>query len=162
MTRGLFHELFRGFQYDPDVFMDMEMFERARGTAYDPETTDARYDSRISKNDSVTKAVMLGDRVIGEVVLKHIDRDEKTCELGIHLIDDSVKGRGFGTEAERLATEYAFSELGMDAVLADALIKNTRSQHVLEKLGFEFTGEEDGFRKYRLDKEKYYADRDNR
>ena len=162
MTRELFHELFRGFQYDPDVFMDMELFERARGTAYDPEKTDARFDGRISKKDSMTFAVMLGERVIGEVVVKHIDRDEKTCELGIHLIDDSVKGRGFGTEAEKLAIEYAFNELGVKTVLADTILKNMRSRHILEKLGFEFTGEEEGFRKYRLDKEKYYADRDNR
>ena len=29
MTRELFHELWRGFEYDPDLFMDMELYENA-------------------------------------------------------------------------------------------------------------------------------------
>ena len=34
-------------------------------------------------------------------------------------------------------------ELGMIAVNADAALKNTRSQHVLEKVGFQFVCEDD-------------------
>ena len=52
--------------------------------------------------------------------------------------NDSYKGKGYGTTAEKLAVEYAFSELGMTAVNADTIIKNKRSQHILEKIGFEF------------------------
>ena len=50
--------------------------------------------------------------------------------------------------------EYAFSELGMTAVNADTIIKNKRSQHILEKIGFEFLKEEDGFKFYRIKKEQ--------
>ena len=155
MTRELFHELYRGFQYDPDLFMDMELFEKAKGSVYSAERTDAKFDKHAGDASYISFAVMLGGRVIGEAVLKHMDREKKSCELGIHLIDDTVKGRGYGTEAEKLAIEYAFSELGMETVLADTIIKNARSQHILGKLGFEFTGEKDGFRYYRLDRAKY-------
>ena len=157
MTRELFHELYRGFQYDPDLFTDMELFEKARSSVYSAEKTDAKFDRHAGDASYMSFAVMLGGRVIGEVVLKHIDQEKKQCELGIHLIDDSVKGKGCGTEAERLAIEYAFSELGMEAVLADTIIKNTRSQHILSKLGFEYLREEDGFKFYRLERKKYYA-----
>lgn len=162
MTRELFHELYRSFQYDPDLFMDMELFEKAKSSVYSTEKTDAKFNKHAGDASYISFAVMLGGRVIGEVVLKHIDREKKQCELGIHLIDDSVKGKGYGTEAERLAIEYAFNGLGMEAVLADTIIKNTRSQHVLNKLGFEYLREEDGFRFYRLEREKYYADRCDR
>ncbi len=155
MTRERFHELYRGFQYDPVMFMDPELYERCRSAPYDPARTDAKFDKHAGDPAYLSFAVMLDGRVIGEAVLKHIDREAKSCELGIHLIDDSVKGKGYGTEAERLAIEYAFRELGTETVLADCIIKNTRSQHILDKLGFGSTGEKDGFRLYKLEKDKY-------
>lgn len=154
MTRGLFHELQLGFEYDPDLFMDMELYEKCHASRYDAEKVDAHYEERISRNDCMTFAIMLDERVIGEVVLKHIDRVSKQCELGIHLINDSVKGKGCGTEAERLAIEYAFNTLGMDRIFADSIIKNKRSQHILDKLGFIETGEKDGFKLYMLERKK--------
>ena len=155
MTRERFHELFNGFQYDPCTFADMELYERCRLAPYSEERTDARFDSRVSRPDTMTFAIMLGSTVIGEVVLKHIDREAGQCELGIHLKDDSVKGLGFGTEAERLAIGYAFEELGLNKVLADCLLKNTRSAHVIEKLGFRKTGEENGFAYYELKRQEW-------
>ena len=66
--------------------------------------------------------------------------------------NDSVKGHGYGTLAEKLALKYAFEVLGMNAVNADTIIKNTRSGHVLEKVGFRFIEEKDGFRYYRCER----------
>ena len=73
-----------------------------------------------------------------------------------YLQNDSVKGRGYGTAAERLALKYAFDTLGMDAVNADTVIKNTRSQHVLEEKG--------DFKYYRFDRSfsAYCTKRQNR
>ena len=48
--------------------------------------------------------------------------------------------------------------LGMLAVNADAVLKNTRSQHVLEKVGFRFVKEEGIFRYYRLEQADFHAD----
>lgn len=42
--------------------------------------------------------------------------------------NDAVKDKGYGTQAERLAVKYAFDQLGMVAVNADTVLKNTRSQ----------------------------------
>lgn len=66
--------------------------------------------------------------------------------------NEAAKGHGYGTRAEELALEYAFSALGMNAVNADALIGATRSQHLLEKVGFRFVGEANGFRYYRRER----------
>lgn len=39
--------------------------------------------------------------------------------------------KGYGTEAEKLAINYAFDEMGMVAVNTHTVLKNIRSQHVL-------------------------------
>ena len=72
--------------------------------------------------------------------------------------NDSVKGKGYGTQAEKLAIKYAFEKLGMLAVNADAVLKNTRSQHVLEKVGFRFVKEGGIFRYYRVEQADFHAD----
>lgn len=100
-------------------------------------------------------AIMRDGKPIGELQLKQIDRDRKECTLSIHLQNDAVKGRGYGTEAEKQAPKYAFDTLGMNAVNADTVIKNTRSQHVLEKVGFRYVEERDGFKYYRCAKAEY-------
>lgn len=152
MTRELYHELFDGYEYDPVIFKDVAEYEKYRGFVYDRDRVDAHYDSRVSRENYLTFAVSVSGSVIGEAVLKHIDQDKKSCELGIHLKNDGFKNKGFGTEAEKLAVEYAFRELGMECVTADCLMKNVRSQRVLEKVGFIKTGEEDGFVRYELRK----------
>lgn len=67
--------------------------------------------------------------------------------------NDSVKGKGYGTQAERMAVKYAFDELGIVAVNADTVQKNTRSQHILEKVGFRLTGEDEMFKYYRIERQ---------
>ena len=150
MTRERMHELYRGFAFDPDIFMDMELYEKNRDYRYDEAKVDALFDMRAKEEGSVAFAVMLGDRVIGEVGLRHADPAAGECELSIHLQNDSVKNLGYGTQAEKLAVRYAFDVLGMRSVFAESVVKNKRSQHVLEKVGFSCFGEEDGFLQYRL------------
>ena len=151
MSRELCHEFYRGFVNDPDIFMDMGKFYEFK---YDPQWADAYFDRQMARG-RVLFAVMLAGKPIGEVKLWDIDREKRECKLGIHMQSDAVKGRGFGTRAEILAVEYAFRELGVDRVLADVILKNTRSQHVLQKAGFRFLKEEDGFRWYGIDKQTY-------
>ena len=158
MTRARMHELYRGFAFDPDTFMDMELFEKYQHYVYDPQKVDALFDKREEEENSMAFAVVLDGAVIGEIGLRHIDAGKKECELSIHLQNDAVKNKGYGTQAERLAIRYAFDRLGMERILADSVVKNTRSQHVLEKLGFAYAGEGDGFKKYRLERKAWESD----
>ncbi len=64
--------------------------------------------------------------------------------------NDYAKGKGYGTKAEQIAIKYAFDELGMNVVNADTVEKNIRSQHVIEKVGFNFIKEDDCFKYYRI------------
>lgn len=155
MTRERMHEMYRGFTMDPAIFDDMELFEAHKDYVYDPQKVDALFDMRSAEEGSIAFAVMRKDKVIGEVGLRHASQETKECELSVHLQNDAVKNKGYGTQAEILAIDYAFDTLGMEHIFAESLVKNTRSQHILEKLGFRYTGEEEGFKQYYLEKEEY-------
>ena len=147
MTRELCHELYRHWTNDASIYMDMRLF---RPYVYNETAINRYFDAK--ENDASRRlfAIMLGNRVIGELQLKRIDHGKKECTLSIHMQNDTVKGNGYGTQAEYLAVKFAFDELGMTAVNADTIIKNTRSQHVLEKVGFRRIGEDGAFRYYRI------------
>lgn len=108
----------------------------------------------IQKNElsRIIFAIMLDGKPIGELQLKQIDLEKAECTLSIHMQNDAVKDKGYGTQAEQLAVKYAFDELGMVAVNADTIMKNTRSQHVLEKVGFHLIGEDGTFKYYRIER----------
>ena len=148
MTRELCHELYRDWQNDPAIYMDMDKFETYH---YNEAVVDRYFDSKQSPS-RVLFAIMKDSKPIGELQLKQIDRERKECTLSIHLQNDSVKGHGYGTAAEKLALKYAFDTLGMNSVNADTVIKNTRSQHVLEKIGFKYIEEKGDFKYYRFDR----------
>ena len=126
---------------------------------YDEAEADARFERRRARVNNRPFYILVGEQVIGEVVLKNLNAEEKSCELGICLVNDRWKNRGYGTAAERLALDYAFHTLGMETVYADALLKNTRSQHVLQKLGFRYISEDEHFKFFRLTREDYLSHR---
>ena len=141
MTRALCHVYMRGFVPDPALWADPRDY---RPYVYEPEACD-RYFDRHRALGRIHLAVMLEDAPIGEIILKKIDRERKHCTLGVSMQHDSVKNRGYGTQAEILALRYAFGTLDMNTVYADALLGNHRSQHVLEKVGFQETHRDDMF-----------------
>ena len=148
MTKELAREYYRGFEMDPELFADMSKF---RPYAYSAEKC-VEIVERHHQMGRVFLAVMLDNRPVGEVVLKNIDRVRQCCTLGIHMQNDNVKNKGYGTQAEKQAIEYAFQELGLHTVYADAIHKNKRSQHVLTKVGFRETHRDDAFIYYRCDR----------
>lgn len=153
------HELYQEFTLDPDIFDDMELYEANKDLAYNPQKVDMLFDMRSGEEGSIAFAVVLDGKVIGEVGLRHFSEETKECELSVHLQNDSVKGKGYGTKAEQMGIDYAFDVLGAESIFAESLIKNTRSQHILEKLGFVYFGEEEGFKQYRLEKKDRVQER---
>ena len=147
MTRQMCHEFYRDFQNDPAIGHYYEY-------VYTPEIADRYFDTN-SVADRKLFAIMVGNKIVGECKLKNIDLQKRECSMGIHLQNDAVKEKGYGTQAERLILRYAFEDLGMVAVNADAALKNTRSQHVLEKVGFEYVREDDTFKYYRCERIRY-------
>lgn len=78
--------------------------------------------------------------IIGCVGLSDIKLgDERSAKL-LYKIDRSYCGHGYAVEASKAIIAEASRSLGLHRIEADILPGNTRSERVIEKLGFEYEG----------------------
>lgn len=147
MTAEMYHEYFREYENDPDLYIDKASY---RNYEYDADKVD-QYIKRQSDLGRKVFAIMHGDEMVGELIIKNIEA-QKCATLGLALKNARYKDRGFGTKAEQLAIEYVFNELDIPVLYADSILSNTRSQHVMEKVGFKFLREEGDFRYYCIER----------
>jgi RimJ/RimL family protein N-acetyltransferase len=78
---------------------------------------------------------------VGCCGLRPYDADESVLEFGVHL-RPLFWGQGFGEEAGRRVTRYAFETLGVKALVAGHNPHNLGSKRLLEKIGFRYTHSE--------------------
>lgn len=86
--------------------------------------------------EAVFLITLRDDTVIGAC---GIVPQEPTPELG-YWLGVPHWGQGYATEALHAAIDYAFTDLGHDALQAGARVTNPASRRVLEKCGFQWTG----------------------
>jgi RimJ/RimL family protein N-acetyltransferase len=72
---------------------------------------------------------------LGLGVVPRIDREELTAELG-YVVVPEARDRGIATEALRLLTEFAFTELGMRRLELFIAVHNEPSKIVAERAGY--------------------------
>ncbi|HYU56684.1 MAG TPA: GNAT family protein [Actinomycetota bacterium] len=81
-------------------------------------------------------ALREGGTIVGRVALTNVVRFAwLNANLG-YFIDQDHNGRGYGTEAVRLATRFAFRDAGLHRLQAAVRVDNARSIRVLEKAGY--------------------------
>lgn len=146
MSHEMCRQYYRGFERDADTFMEMNQY---RPFVYSDEWADAYFKKQLEKK-RLLFAIVEGNIPVGEILLKDINSEKGECTLSIHLQNDTVKGKGIGTRAEQLILEYAFAQLHMKVIFADAVLKNKRSQHVLEKVGFQAIRQDEMFKYYEM------------
>lgn len=133
MTAEMYHAFFQEYENDTDLYIDKnDFFEYI----YEKSRVDAYIQRQIDLNRQPF-AIMYGDEMVGELKIYDIIIG-KSATLGITMKNRNYKDRGFGTRAEQLAVEYVFHQLDIPVLYADCVLTNTRSQHVLEKVGFQF------------------------
>ena len=147
MTAEMYHEYFREYENDPDLYLDKAAYTPY---SYDEEKVE-QYIKRQASLNRKTFAIMNGSEMVGELIIKNIE--PHTCAtMGIAMKNAKYKDKGFGTQAERLAIEYVFHELDIPVLYADALLSNERSRHVLEKVGFRPVKEDESFKYYCIER----------
>ena len=72
---------------------------------------------------------------VGEVVLNEYDEKKHSMNIRIALRSE-FHGRGIGTEAMRMATEFALEVLKLERVTLSVMLGNDRAKRVYEKIGF--------------------------
>lgn len=73
---------------------------------------------------------------IGNVKLEPLDWENNRTIFGIMIGDRSYWGKGLGTEATKLISDYALDELGMDEVELGVITDNIKACRAYEKAGF--------------------------
>lgn len=122
------HEFFKRYVADP--FMTYDKY------VYDEDQVNQYYRNKVQDTSRRYFAACVGDDVIGEIQIKNIQPENSCGTLSVILADDTVKGKGYGTEAIRLILDFAVHALELRTVYADAVHRNQRSKHVLEKVVF--------------------------
>ena len=145
MTAGMYHEFFKEYENDRDLYLDKnDYFEYI----YEKSKVDAYIQKQIDLNRKPF-AIMYGDEMVGELKIYDIVI-AKSAFLGITMKNAKYKDRGFGTRAEQLAIEFVFHQLDIPVLYADSILTNTRSQHVLEKVGFQFVYADEERKHYQI------------
>ena len=158
MTIKLAKHFYQHYIADEDLLLDGQPF---KPYVYNEAVIETRFD-RYQKLGHQYLAVMLNNEPVGEIILKNIDHQQKQCTLSISMRSNEFKNRGYGTAAEILVLKFAFEELGMETILADTVLRNTRSQHVLQKVGFQETHRDASFIYYQCCKDAWAAPDANR
>ena len=92
----------------------------------------------VGRRDGTREGFALEDddgTFLGLGVIPRIEREERTAELG-YVVVPEARGRGVATEALRLLTEFAFTELRMERLELMIAVDNEPSKVVAERCGY--------------------------
>jgi RimJ/RimL family protein N-acetyltransferase len=78
--------------------------------------------------------------IIGTIQLLDIHPIHRTAELTTRIGEDDDRGKGFGTEALKLAVDFAWRDLNMQRVWLRVFASNERAIKAYENVGFETEG----------------------
>lgn len=94
------------------------------------------------KNNEVILAICLekNDQYIGNIYLRDIDWINRNAQLHILLGEESIWGRGIGTEVIRKIVNYGFKERNLHRIYSHILATNHASIRIHQKCGFSSEG----------------------
>lgn len=108
-------------------------------------TSDARGKERLDNLYKDFKHIIFGvtlksdNRLIGLVGLKDINQLNQSAEFYV-IIDRSMWGKGYGTEATKMMIRYGFMELNLNRIQTQDMEENIAGWRADEKAGFKYEG----------------------
>lgn len=95
----------------------------------------ARTRAQIEKDDGFEGAIVIGGEIVGGAGLHSIDRLDHSTSIGYWLAADA-QGSGLMTATVRALLDHAFGVWGLHRVVIEAVVDNSRSRAIPERLGF--------------------------
>ncbi|MCR4896663.1 MAG: GNAT family N-acetyltransferase [Lachnospiraceae bacterium] len=77
--------------------------------------------------------------VVGHFIMRYLHGDNKILRFGWVIVDDNIRGKGYGTEMLRLGMKYAFEILGVEKITIGVFENNSRAHACYKKVGFHDT-----------------------
>lgn len=74
--------------------------------------------------------------VFGHFIMRYLHGDNKILRFGLVVVDDSIRGKGYGTQMLQVGLKYAFEILGVDVVTIGVFENNELAHKCYKKVGF--------------------------
>ncbi|MCT9097113.1 GNAT family N-acetyltransferase [Haloarchaeobius sp. HME9146] len=127
-------EFFRDAMNDPDVRPNLGSV-----TPYNMQMEEDWFENRVCEGDDVKLVIVADDEPVGNISLNGLDEHHGHAEVG-YWVAPYHQRNGYGTDALRAATDYAFTERRLRTVMAKVFEFNEASAKVLESVGYERVG----------------------
>jgi RimJ/RimL family protein N-acetyltransferase len=118
-------------------FADVEVARLYTSPGVPIEVEDQASAERAARDSSVVLwRIAHEGRAIGSCFLLGVDWKNRQALSGMMIGERSLWGRGFGTEAVRLRTGFAFEELGLERLETSSIDVNVGMHRALERSGY--------------------------
>ncbi len=87
------------------------------------------------------------DKIVGHLTMRFTDPEKMILRFSFVIVDDSLRGKGYGRQMLQLALRYAFEILKVKKVTLGVLTNNPGAYYCYKAVGF---------REVPLEKPKYY------
>ena len=102
-----------------------------------PEDMIAQYDS-----DVIFPFTAIDDKgkVVGHIMLRYPDSSKTVIRFGFVIVDDNLRGKGYGKQMLQRAIQKAKNEFGAKKISLGVFNNNLSAFHCYESVGFKVTG----------------------
>lgn len=76
------------------------------------------------------------DRVVGHLIMRYTNGDHRQWRFGWVIVDDAMRGKGYGKQMLSLGLTYAFDFLGADKVTIGVFENNESAHRCYKNAGF--------------------------
>lgn len=102
----------------------------------DADKLNEHYDS-YKDNDSFWPMTAFDENgVVGHLIMRFTDKNKMTIRFGFVIVDDSLRGRGYGHEMLHLAIKYAFEILKVNKITLGVFERNKTAIKCYKEVGF--------------------------
>ena len=94
---------------------------------------------------------VVGDTIIGHILLRRPSEDKTLLRFGFVIVDDQLRGKGYGKQMLQLAIRKAEDEFGAERITLGVFDNNPSALHCYASVEFQVIGTET----YRIDGEEW-------
>ena len=92
-------------------------------------------------DDFFPVTAMVGNEIVGHMILRYPNEDRDTIRFGFVIVDDKIRGKGYGKRMMKLAIQYAFGILKAKKVTLGVFENNMPAYYCYKAAGFEENNE---------------------
>ena len=76
------------------------------------------------------------NNIVGHFIMRYLNGDNRILRFGWVIVNDSIRGKGYGTQMLKTGLIYAFDVLGVDKVTIGVFENNELAHNCYKKVGF--------------------------